>query len=73
VAVEMQEVEGVKDQTHPARPIGRSLGVGKARKAVLAAAAQFTVEIGDLRARGRKRLKRAWIFSAPVETDASEA
>jgi hypothetical protein len=35
-AIEMQKVEGVKDQAHAARPIGRGLGLGEVRKAVIA-------------------------------------
>jgi hypothetical protein len=38
-AAKMQEVEHAKDLTMPVRPIGRSLGLGKARKSVLADAA----------------------------------
>ena len=38
-AVEVQEVEGVKDQAHAARAVGRGLGLGEVRKAVVADAA----------------------------------
>jgi hypothetical protein len=38
-AVEIQKVEGVKDQAHAARAVGRGLGLGKVWKAVLADAA----------------------------------
>ena len=71
-AIEMQEIEGVKDQAHAARPIGRGLGLGEVRKAVVADAAQFAVEIGGLRPHGRERCQRAWIFGAPVETGARQ-
>jgi hypothetical protein len=71
-AVEMQKIEGVKDQAHAARPIGRGLGHGEVRQAVVDDAAQFAVEIGGLRAHGCERRKRAWIFGAPVETGARQ-
>lgn len=38
-AVEMQQVEGIKDQAHAARPNGRGLGRSEVRKAVVADAA----------------------------------
>jgi hypothetical protein len=71
-AIKMQEVESVKDQAHAARPVGRGLGIGEVRKAVIADAAQFAVEIGGLRTHGRERRKRAGIFGAPVEAGARQ-
>jgi hypothetical protein len=58
-AIEMQKVEGVKDQAHAARAIGRGLGLSEVRKAVLADPTQFAVEIGGLRPHGREGRKQA--------------
>ena len=68
----MQKVEGVKDQAHAARAIGRGLGLGEVRQAVVADATQFAVEIGGLRPHGRERRKQAGIFGAPVEAGARQ-
>ena len=57
-AVEMQKVEGVKDQAHATRAIGRGLGLGEVWKAVLADAAQFAVEIGGLRPLPQREIKK---------------
>jgi hypothetical protein len=44
------------------RSIGRGLGLGEVRKAIVADAAQFAVEIGSLRPHFRERRKQAWIL-----------
>jgi hypothetical protein len=66
-AVEIQEVEGVKDKAHAARPVSCRLCLGETRKAVLAHATSFAVEIRALRRDGLKRRCHAGIFGAPVE------
>ena len=55
-------------EPNPARPIGRGLGLRKARQAVVANPTQFAVEIRDFRPRFRERFNHARIFVAPIET-----
>jgi hypothetical protein len=44
----VQEIEGVIDEPNPALAIGRSLGVGEARRSSFIDAAEFAVKIGGL-------------------------
>jgi hypothetical protein len=71
-AVEMQKVEGVKDQAHAPCPVGRGLGFSEARHTVGADAAQFAVEIGGLRPHGPERRRHAGISGCPVEAGARQ-
>ena len=71
-AIQMQEGRRRKRPVHAARSVGRGLGLGEARKAVVADAAQLAVEIGGLRAARRERRQRARIFGAPVEPGAGQ-
>jgi len=66
-AIEMQKIEGVKDQAPDALPVRRGLGLGEAWKAVGPYSAQFAVEVGRLRPHGGEDGLHDGIFVAPVE------
>ena len=66
-AVEMQEIESEIDETNPAWPVARGLGLRKTRQPVVTHAAQFAVEIRGFRPHFRERFNDAWIFAAPIE------
>jgi hypothetical protein len=72
-AIEMQKVEGVKDQAYGARPIGRGLGLSEVRKAVLADPAQFAVEIGVFARTAARAVSRLVICRSSRGRCASEA
>jgi hypothetical protein len=68
-AIKMQKVEGVKDQAHAARAVGRGLGLSEVWKAVIADVAQFAVDIRSPLARPRapkERLGYLALQSRPV-------
>ena len=66
-AIEMQKIENVIDEPHPARAVARRLRLREARQSVLADAAQFAVEIGGLHRQLREGGDDARIFVAPIE------
>jgi hypothetical protein len=72
LTVEMQEIESVIDEPHPALAVGRSLGMGEARQSGVVDAAEFAVEISGLHLQFRERGDDAWIFVGPVEPGASQ-
>jgi hypothetical protein len=65
--IQMQKIESVVDERHPAFTIARGLGLRKARQSVVANPAQFSVQIGTLRPHIREGSYDARIFVTPIE------
>jgi len=71
-AVDVDEIESVKDEPSGALAVGRCLDAREARQSGIIDAAELAIEIGGLHVQVRKRCDGARIFVSPVEPSAGQ-